>query len=88
MELTKILGLRCLVNVHQANRTIDMNYKKNISEGANKRSTTTDRSVINYCTVKKMRRFYGKIPGNQLPVHIPLFLRASACRTFLEIKKW
>ena len=37
---------------------------------------------------KKIRRFYGKIPGNQLPVHIPLFLRASACRTFLEIKKW
>ena len=37
---------------------------------------------------KKVRRFYGKIPGNHLPVHIPLFLRASACRTFLEIKKW
>ena len=37
---------------------------------------------------KKIRRFYGKIPGNQLPVHFPLFLRASACRTFLEIKKW
>ena len=36
---------------------------------------------------KTIRRFYGKIPGNQLPVHIPLFLRASACRTFLEIKK-
>ena len=31
---------------------------------------------------KKIRRFYGKIPGKQLPVHIPLFLRASACRTF------
>ena len=37
---------------------------------------------------KKIRRFYGKLPGNQLPVHIPLFLRASVCRTFLEIQKW
>ena len=39
-------------------------------------------------TVKKIRIFYSKIPGNQLPVHFPLFLRASACRTFLEIKIW
>ena len=39
------------------------------------------------CTVKQIRRFYSKIPGNQLPVHMPLFLWA-ACRTFLEIKKW
>ena len=38
--------------------------------------------------VKNFRRFYGKIPGNQLPVHFPLFLRVSACRTFLEIKIW
>ena len=37
---------------------------------------------------KKIHRFYGKIPGNQLSVHIPLFLRASPCGTFLEIKKW
>ena len=37
---------------------------------------------------KNIRRFYDKIPGNQLPVHTSLFLRASACRTFLEIKKW
>ena len=29
---------------------------------------------------KKIRRFYGKIPGIQLPVHFPLFLRAFACR--------
>ena len=42
----------------------------------------------NTATVKKIRGFYGKIPGNQLPVHTPLFLRTSACRTFLEIKKW
>ena len=39
-------------------------------------------------TVKKIRRFYNKIPGNKLPVHFPLFLQASACRTFLEIKIW
>ena len=38
--------------------------------------------------VKKIRRFYGKVPGNQLLAHFPLFLRASACRTFLEIKIW
>ena len=37
-------------------------------------------------TVKQPRRFYGKISGNQLPVHFPLFLRASACGTFLEIE--
>ena len=43
-------------------------------------------SSIDGCTVKKIRRFYGKIPGNQLPVHFPLFLRASACRTFLKLK--
>ena len=43
--------------------------------------------IMEDCIVKKkIRRFYGKIPGNQLPVHILLFLRASACRTFLEIK--
>ena len=40
-----------------------------------------------YCK-KKIRRFYGKIIGNHLPVHFPLFLRGSACRTFLEIKIW
>ena len=39
-------------------------------------------------TVKQIHRFYGKIPGNHLPVHFPLFLRASACRTFSEIKIW
>ena len=39
------------------------------------------------CTVK-IRRFYGKIPGIWLPVHLPLFLRAFTCRTFLEIKIW
>ena len=39
-------------------------------------------------TVKRIRKFYGKIPGNQLPVHFPLFLRPSACRSFLEIKIW
>ena len=43
-------------------------------------------SKVIHC--KKIRIFYGKIPGNQLPVHIPLVLRASACKTFLEIKKW
>ena len=44
--------------------------------------------LVPYTVKKKVRRFYGKIPSNQLPVHILLFLRASACRTFLEIKKW
>ena len=39
-------------------------------------------------TVKKIRRFYGKIPGIWLPVLLPLFLRAFTCRTFLEIKIW
>ena len=41
-----------------------------------------------YCTVKKIRRFYGKIPGIWLLVLLPLFLRAFTCRTFLEIKIW
>ena len=36
----------------------------------------------------KIRRFYGKIPGIWPPVLLPLFLRASTCRTFLEIKIW
>ena len=39
-------------------------------------------------SVVHLRRFYGEIPGNQLPVDFPLFLRTSACRTFLEIKIW
>ena len=34
-------------------------------------------------TVKKIRRFYGKIPGNQLPVHIPLFLPTVPENTFV-----
>ena len=37
---------------------------------------------------KKIRRFYGKIPGIWLSVHLPLFLRASTYRAFLEIKIW
>ena len=28
-------------------------------------------------TVKNIRRFYGKITGNQLPVHFPLFLTGA-----------
>ena len=39
-------------------------------------------------THKKIRRFYGKIPGIWLPVLLLLFLRAFTCRTFLEIKIW
>ena len=31
---------------------------------------------------KKIRRFYSKIPGNQLPVHIPLFLMAFLVEHF------
>ena len=30
--------------------------------------------MVMYC--KNIRRFYGKIAGNQLPVHFPLFLQA------------
>ena len=37
---------------------------------------------------KKIRRFYGKIPGIWLPVLLPLFLRGFTSRTFLEIKIW
>ena len=37
---------------------------------------------------KKIRRFYGKIPGIWLPVLLPLFLRAFTCRPYLEIKIW
>ena len=40
------------------------------------------------CTVNKIRRFYGKIPGIWLPLLLPLFLRAFTCRTFLESKIW
>ena len=29
------------------------------------------------CTVKNICKFYGKMTGNQLPVHFPLFLQAS-----------
>ena len=39
-------------------------------------------------TVKKICRFFGKIPGIWLPVLLPFFLRAFTCRTFLEIKIW
>ena len=39
-------------------------------------------------TVKKIRRFYGNIPGIWLPFLLPLFLRAFTSRTFLEIKIW
>ena len=35
----------------------------------------THRSTFAH-TVKNIRRFYGKITGNQLPVHFPLFLHA------------
>ena len=43
--------------------------------------------ILIHCK-KKKRRYYGKIPGIWLPVHLPLYLRASNCRTFLEIKIW
>ena len=33
---------------------------------------------------EKIRRFYCKILGIWLPVHLPLFLRASTCRTFFK----
>ena len=52
------------------------------------RKTTIQQQQQQHLHCKKICRFYGKIPGNQLPVHIPLFLRASACTTFLDIKKW
>ena len=43
-------------------------------------------------TVKKTRRFYGKIPSICLPLHLPLLLRfygrLYTCRTFLEIMIW
>ena len=42
----------------------------------------TWRIVILHCKKKKIRRFYGKIPGISLPVLLPLFLRAFTCRTF------
>ena len=51
----------------------------------------TWRIVIMHCKKKKkkkIRRFYGKIPGISLPVVLSLFLRAFTCRTFLEIKIW
>ena len=40
------------------------------------------------CTVKIIRRFYGKTSGIWLPVLLPLFLWAFTYRTFLEIKIW
>ena len=45
-----------------------------------------NRSFSRSHTVKKIRRFYGTIPGIWLPVLLPLFLRAFTCRTFLEIR--
>ena len=33
---------------------------------------------------KMIRGFYGKMPGILLPVHLPLFLRASSCRTVIR----
>ena len=50
--------------------------------------------MLMHCTrwttyaVKRIRRFYGKIPGIWLPVHLPLFLRASTGTIFLELKIW
>ena len=55
--------------------------KSNLPKGV-----STDRQAI--YTVKKIRRFYGKISGVWLSVLLPLFLRAFTCRTFLEIKIW
>ena len=40
---------------------------------------TLDRSISKgrgVCTVKKIRRFYGKVTGNWLPVYLPLLFRA------------
>ena len=49
------------------------------------RFAVSERSLKLLYTVK-IRIFYGKIPGIWLPVHLPLFLRASTCKPFLEIK--
>ena len=35
------------------------------------------RQQCKQCTVKNIRRFYGKIAGNQLPVHFPLFFTGA-----------
>ena len=32
--------------------------------------------IFSICSLKNIRRFYGKITGNQLPVHFPLILQA------------
>ena len=48
------------------------------------------RKIFGYilqCVIK-IRRFYGKIPGIWLPVHLRLFLRVSSCKTILAIKVW
>ena len=37
---------------------------------------------------KKIRIFYGKIPGNRLPVHFPLNYGSLLVEPFLEIKIW
>ena len=38
-------------------------------------------------TVKKIRRFYGKITGNQLPVHFPLYFTDARKRFHQESGK-
>ena len=35
----------------------------------------TEKVLPSSCTAKNIRRFYGKITGNQLPVHFSLFLQ-------------
>ena len=75
---------------HQRKKRIKVQNNSHSPEMTNGlvHNITVEEATSIQCTVKQIRRFYGKIPGNQLPVHIPLFLRASARRTFLEIKKW
>ena len=45
-------------------------------------SLATETNATTHC--KNIRRVYGKIHGMWLPVHFPLFLRASTRRTFLK----
>ena len=57
-------------------------------EHANKSLVLDTWKIVIMRCKKKIRRFYGKIPGIWLPGLLPLFLRAFTCRTFLEIKIW
>ena len=65
---------------------IFLGTQERVRNSRGKRAISVWATEVQNC--KKIRRFYGKIPGIWLPVLLQLFLRAFTCRTFLELKIW